>query len=113
MLGAGQGRVEQQSHSSAGVRKRDGSVQCIGNVESLEPKGTKASLCFYPPSGPTSSPFLSVSPGRKGRSPGVMGVRKASWRRRHLKESPTEYLLLPTLLSAFRVFCGSVALKPP
>ena len=42
-----------------------------------------------------------------------MGVRKASWRRRHLKESPTEYLPLPTLLSAFRVFCGSVALKPP
>ena len=35
MLGAGQGRVEQQSHSSARVRKRDGSVQCIGNVEKL------------------------------------------------------------------------------
>ena len=28
-------------------------------MENLEPKGTKASLCFYPLSDPTSFPFLS------------------------------------------------------
>ena len=72
-------------------------------MENLEPKGTKASLCFYPLSDPTSFPFLSVSPGRKGGSPGVMGVSKASWRRRHLKENPTACLPSPTQMSSFSV----------
>lgn len=67
----------EQSYPSVEVRKRNGSVQCIGNmeklpVENLEPEGTGASLCFYPLI-PPLLPSFSLSPGRKGGREGFLG----------------------------------------
>lgn len=67
-------------------------------------------LPLFLPSYPTSSPFPLSLPRQE------RGVGKASWGRRHLKESPTECLPPPfechLFLPAFRVFCSSVAPKP-